>query len=176
MRGLTAERLRELLSYDPATGEFLRLATPRNASKAGDVAGCVVDGYRRISVDGRQYQGHRLAWLHAHGRWPADQIDHVNGIRDDNRLCNLREATNAENLQNLTARSNSRSGLLGVSWHARAGKWMGQITHNRKLHYLGLFATAEEAHVAYLEAKAKLHTFQPVPLAFQASEDIEVAA
>ena len=101
---LTAERLREVLAYDPDTGVFTWKArtSPFSRVNVGDVAGNLRrDGYIEICVDGRKHQSHRLAWLYVYGEWPADQIDHINGIRTDNRIANLREANNAENHHNL---------------------------------------------------------------------------
>ena len=131
---ITQVRLQELLSYDPETGIF-RWKVDRNGNaKKGEVAGSIAsDGYRAIRIDGRHYFAHRLAWFFVHGMWPADQIDHLNGRRADNRLANLREATNRENQQNLRrARSGSRSGLLGVSWHGQKGRWRAEIRYNGK--------------------------------------------
>lgn len=161
---LTADRLRELLSYDAETGIFRWRMARGSSAKAGDAAGRRESlGYIQIGVDGRRYMAHRLAWLATHGEWPQGEIDHINGDRDDNRLTNLRQATRSQNLQNLRrARSDSRSGLLGASWDAASGAWKGQIQVEGKKKHLGLFDTAEAAHRAYLAAKAELHPFAPV--------------
>ena len=158
---LTAERLREVLHYDPETGVFTWRVRAGHA-KIGDVAGGYDGrGYRVIGVDGALYRAHRLAWLYTTGAWPADQIDHINGARDDNRFANLREATHRENGQNRTAHPFNTSGHPGVCWHKAAQKWMAQIRTSQKHRYLGLFSTPEEAAAAYVEAKRRLHTFQP---------------
>jgi hypothetical protein len=92
------KRVHELLSYEPRFGYFFWKIN-RGSSKAGDVAGSVCpDGYRLIKVDGKSYKAHRLAWLMTHGEWPAEQIDHINGVRTDNRIVNLREASKKQNL------------------------------------------------------------------------------
>lgn len=97
---LTAERLRELLTYDPETGEF-RWRYTRGCRARGQIAGTVTClGYLTIAIDGRKYKAHRLAWLHVHGEWPYPEIDHINRIKLDNRLVNLRRATRAENNAN----------------------------------------------------------------------------
>lgn len=106
---------------------------------------------------------HRLAWLYVHGRWPIADIDHINGIRDDNRFTNLREASRAENNQNIrSARSHAISGLLGAHWHRQSGLWYMRIKVDGKSFTKGMFATAEEAHAAYLKAKAEHHPFSTI--------------
>ena len=157
-------RLRELFSYDPDTGIFTR-RTSGGGAKAGSVAGhAAYDGYVYIQADGKRYSAHRLAWLFVHGRWPAEQTDHINGIRSDNRIANLREASNTENQQNRhrAPTKNVSCGLLGASWHKGGKCWQSRITmHGKKIH-LGNFGTAEEAHAAYLKAKVRLHPFQTI--------------
>ncbi len=97
---LTAERLRELLTYDPETGHF-RWVFTKGCRAGGQIAGTVRrDGYLCIAVDGRKHKAHRLAWFYMHGRWPHPEIDHINRSKLDNRLCNLREATRVENNAN----------------------------------------------------------------------------
>lgn len=161
---LTAERLRELLHYAPETGAFTRVASRGGRAMAGNIAGSIDrQGYRRITIDRREYKAHRLAWLYVTGAWPENYIDHRNGVRDDNRFANLREATSGENHQNITRRSDNTSGFIGVTWHRQNMKWMAQIRVDGRYHYLGCFNTYEEANAAYLKAKADLHTFQPVP-------------
>lgn len=161
---LTAERLREALHYDHETGVFTWRSRTSNRVKIGDIAGAIdLNGYRLIGVDGRLYKAHRLAWLYVYGRWPVKQIDHINGVCDDNRIENLREATDAENMQNQGIRANNRSGFPGVSWASQRGKWQATIQVNGKTRALGRFAAAEDVYAAYLKAKAEHHTFQPIP-------------
>ena len=156
---LTAERLREVLNYDAETGIFTWLARTRNRVAVGDVAGSPDRyGYLRIKIDGRIHSAHRLAWLYVHGEWPKDQLDHINGIRTDNRITNLREATNAENGHNRRKpHSNNTTGYLGVK--RDRGRFQALIRLDGKQRYLGLFDTPEAAHAAYLEAKRRLHPF-----------------
>ena len=161
MSTLTASRLRELLHYDPATGIFTRRVsvTLSKAFKVGDIAGGIdrSTGYVKISVDGRRYFAHRLAWLHVHGEWPKTGIDHRNRNGADNRIGNLREASKSANAHNATeAKCGSRSGLLGASWCKKQKRWQATITVNRRSRYLGRYATAEEAHAVYMSAKASM--------------------
>lgn len=154
-------RLKELLHYDPETGVVTWRAT-RGGVRAGTVAGSTNhNGYLQIGVDGRDYLVHRLVWLYVHGDWPKHQIDHINGVRADNRIANLREATNAENNQNLAIRPHNTSGFMGACWDSERRKWLAQIRADGKRKYLGRFDTPEVAHAAYLSAKSELHTFQP---------------
>lgn len=152
---LTAERLRELLIYDAQTGLFTRRITNRRWL-AGQVAGSIdVNGHILINVDRVQYRAHRLAWLYTHGRWPANDIDHMNGVRTDNRLENLRDVTRQVNLQNRRT-STAKSKLLGAHQHVD-GRWKSAIRHNGRQVHLGYFDTPEEAHLAYIHAKRRLH-------------------
>lgn len=157
---LTAERLRELLAYDPGTGTFTWRVRSARRIKVGDAAGCDNGyGYLRIRIDGVEHKAHRLAWLYVNGLWPVSQIDHINGLRDDNRIGNLRDVSQSVNSQNLRSATaqNKSSGLLGVSWHKRDSRWVAQINIDGKKHHLGYFNTAELAYAAYLEAKREFH-------------------
>ena len=160
---LTAERLREVLSYDVSSGEFVWKVRPAQNIRAGTVAGHKNgQGYWAIRVGGEKHNAHRLAWLYVYGRWPADQIDHRNGVRDDNRIDNLREATLSENQQNRKPNSNNVSGHQGVGWQIRSGKWQARIRINGVLTHIGLYEDIKDAIAAREEAKAKHHKFQPV--------------
>ena len=154
---LTAEQLRSILHYSPETGIFTRKVSTSNSVKVGDVAGSLDgDGYLQIKVCSRKYRAHRLAWLHVYGEWPTDQIDHINRNRSDNRIANLREVTNKQNLQNTGKRSNNTSGHPGVRWHKRASKWRACIKHDYKHIHLGYFSILEEA-ISARKAAEKLY-------------------
>jgi hypothetical protein len=161
---LTAERLRELLHYNPETGVFTWRVAPNGRVPAGSTAGSpTAKGYCGIKVDGRYYLAHRLAWFHTHGRWPKAELDHADGVRFNNAIGNLRECTHMQNTQNLVVKDSNRCGLIGVSWNKRNKAWVAQIQVDGCKHYLGYHDTPEAAHAAYLAAKKQLHTFNPVP-------------
>lgn len=158
---LTAELLRALLHYDPETGIFTWLLPKSSKIKPGDRAGGkdIQSGYRSIWVVGKGRAEHRLAWLYVYGEWPKGDIDHINGISDDNRIANLRDASTSQNCQNQRkARISNSSGLLGVK-KFRPGQWQSSIGVNGKYIHLGTFNSPESAHLAYIEAKRKYHSF-----------------
>lgn len=121
---LTAARLRELLNYDQATGVFVWRVAMRYGVGAGGPAGSMCsNGYLKIKVGGKRLSAHRIAWLFVTGEWPSDMIDHINGVRSDNRFSNLRDASRAVNQQNQrhAQKSNTSTGVLGVSAYESGG-------------------------------------------------------
>lgn len=161
LTNLTQEKLKEYFHYDESTGNLINLTQRSNSIKIGAVAGGLdAYGYVRIRVDGTDYKAHRLVWVYVQGNWPEDQIDHINGIKTDNRICNLREATDQENKQNISKpRKDNTSGFLGVSFRADRQKWRALISHNGRYIHLGHFHTPEEACMAYKKAKCFYHPF-----------------
>jgi hypothetical protein len=153
---LTAERARELLSYDPETGVF-RWAKTRPGKPAGKMTGALSHGYILIRVDNVLYRAHRVAFLIMEGAWPPCHVDHINGIRNDNRWANLRHATASENGRNKALQSNSGSGYKGVSFFKPIKKWSAYIGSKKKRFHLGYFETAEDAHAAYVDAAKKYY-------------------
>lgn len=157
---LTQTVLKEILHYDPVSGVFTWRAAPTNKILPGKVAGTENwIGYVHITLRRKKYLAHRLAWLYMHGNWPQYQLDHVNRIRSDNRIDNLRECSNSENHQNSGIYSNNMSGYPGVFWNKKASKWAAQIMSNGDRKFLGYFSCAESARDAYLDAKKKFHPF-----------------
>lgn len=147
---LTQDRLRQLMSYDHETGNFLRLNS-RGGESSKTIAGAIrPDGYRIIGIDYSQYLAHRLVWLYVYGHFPDFQVDHINHNKDDNRLINLRAATISENLANCRLRKDNTSGFKGVSLN-KSGTWTAQISIRGKQTRIGSFKTKEAAHAAYLE-------------------------
>lgn len=155
---MTVDELKQILSYDPQTGKFVWLVRPSKSISEGREAGCKEKriGYRTIGYRGRIYKAHRLAWLYVTGKWPDGLIDHINGIKDDNRFENLRVVDESGNSQNIRKpNKRNKSGFMGVILFQ--GKWRASITHSGKTHWLGDFTTPEEAHQTYLAAKRKFH-------------------
>ena len=158
MSQITAERLRELLHYDPTTGIFTNVS-PRKKIVVGSIAGGLDhgSGYWMIGLDRRRYYAHRLAWLYMTGEWPEQMIDHLDGNRANNVFVNLRDAERAINQQNVRRPlPNTASGLLGA--FKKRNKWTSNVRAFGQVIRLGSFDTAEEAHAAYLQAKRK---YQP---------------
>lgn len=158
---LTASRLRELVSYDQETGEFTRIIDSyRRVARVGsNPASFSKNGYFYISLDGVRHLAHRLAWLYVYGSWPVNDIDHMNCVRTDNRISNLRDVQRHVNNQNRagTRSDNKSSGMTGVSWHIHSKKWRARIWLKGKEYRVGLFDTPEEASAAYIAHKRLLH-------------------
>ncbi len=161
---LTAARLRELLHYDPGTGVFTWLAKSHHRSRVqiGGVAGGLgAGGYWQIGIDMVLHKAHRLAWLHHYGEWPDGGLDHINRVTTDNRIANLRIASQSQNRQNTLTRRDSKSGIKGVYWHKKTGKWCAAIGNLGKIHHIGLYDNIDCAAQAYANAASKIHTCNP---------------
>lgn len=155
---LSADRVRELLSYDQKTGEFRWRFGDRNR-KEGFVAGYSCKSRRGVilSLDGAQYRAHRVAWLYVNGVWPSQVIDHINGDWRDNRIENLIDVDQRNNTENRrSASTRSKSGFIGVQRNGR-NSWCSLIRVQGKNHYLGTYDTPELAHESYVKAKRLLH-------------------
>ena len=160
---MDAHTLRSVLDYDPDTGKFTWKVRPSARTFAGDTAGCIdKEGYRLIKYRRKVYFAHRLAWLYVYGEWPKDKTDHINGAKSDNRIANLRDVTNSQNMQNQhRAMRTNRSGLLGVCTGKRGNRFAAVISVSGKQHRLGWFDTPKEAHEVYMNAKKANHISQP---------------
>jgi hypothetical protein len=153
---LDQHELSRLLSYNENTGQFT-WKVPVGRAKSGDIASTKrASGYTVIGIRGRLYRAHRLAWLAVYGVWPTYEIDHVDGDRQNNAISNLRDVPRSINAQNIR-KARGKSGLLGVFERPDTGKFRATLGLNGKSITLGEFATAEEAHEAYLAAKRELH-------------------
>jgi len=175
-RKIDAEIVRALLYYSPKTGELKWKErtedwfpgtvgrTPShacrqwNATHAGKKPGAVDSwGHTQIRLFGRLYGAHRLIWLLMTGKWPKNQIDHIDCDPSNNRWNNLRPATNTENVRNQRAPRSNSSGVKGVSWSKEKRKWVAYITANRRRIHLGQFENIEDAEAAYAKASKKHH-------------------
>jgi HNH endonuclease len=152
---ITLERVREAFDYDPETGILTRrIQTSYNRKdRVGKPAGGKSsNGYLSIDIDQKRFLAHRLIWFHVYGVWPSSYIDHINRDPADNRLCNLRLATNSQNQANRPAPKNNTSGFKGVSWHEQAKKWRSAIWVRGRNKELGEFRNFEIACAVYVEA------------------------
>lgn len=156
---LSLERVKELLSYDPESGLFVWLSG-RSRGVGGKVAGWkLTQGHIAITIDGKTFYAHRLAWFISHGVWPVAMIDHINGIGHDNRLLNLRSVERSINAQNQRkASKNNKLGILGVVYSPRHKKYVAHIQiPGLRQKTIGYYHSADEAHNAYVQEKRRVH-------------------
>lgn len=155
LKMITQERLKELVLYDPESGSFTCLIRRGGTNKKGREIGSKDHGYIRITIDGKRYYAHRLAWLYITGEWPLIEIDHANCVRDDNRWCNLREANKTQNGGNVRKKSNNTSGIKGIYWNKYREKWTAEIMIEQKKIHLGHFTEFNDAVIARHLADAR---------------------
>lgn len=164
-RDITQAQLKQILNYDPETGIFTwKINSGRHGRiKSGTIAGSdkQKNGYIEINFNGSLHKAHRLAVLYMTGDHPINEVDHINGIRIDNRWSNLREATLQQNKENLKIYATNTSGFPGVTWHKRVKKWQARISKGTIRLHLGYFDDKQGAHEKYIEAKKEIHKFQP---------------
>lgn len=152
---VTQSRLRELFNYDSRTGVFSRIINARGMrNKVGSLHN---GGYLQICVDYKTYLAHRLAWLYVYGELCV-HIDHINGDKLDNRISNLRLATNKQNSENIKLYSNNKSSARGVHFCNRSQKWIARVVHYQRVHYIGSFDSVEEASRAAKTKRDELFT------------------
>lgn len=145
---LTLDRLRNALDYNAESGIFVRKIRTARYVHVGDVAGWQTqEGYIIITLDGERYAAHRLAWFYMTCEWPTDQIDHINMAKNDNRWCNLREATRSQNKANIRALITNTSGVKGVSRHGNG--WRASATVAGKFYNLPTRKSIELAVIDY---------------------------
>lgn len=160
---LTQADLQSLFNYDKDTGIFTRKIISKNyKQKVNSIAGTTnSEGYIVIGIDKKYYKAHRLAWLYVYGKFPKEQIDHINGIKNDNRICNLREVTNAENQQNRTKLNlNNKTGINGIDF--RKNKYRVRICVNYDSIYIGEYKTLDEAKIELENARIKYQPFHTI--------------
>ena len=153
---VTRDKLKEIFDYNPENGLFIRLVRTAPIAPAGRIAGSLKDtGYINIVIKGRPYKAHRLAWLYVYGEWPEGEIDHINHIKHDNRIANLRDVSKSENMRNVSIRKSNTSGVIGVTQYPDGKRWRADIRVDSKTMFLGLFDTKEEAITERIKANIK---------------------
>jgi hypothetical protein len=169
------DMLRQLLRYDAETGAFtwreklpdqvdaaqettrVRIARNWNARFAGKPAFMNVSlrGYHTGVIERVRHYAHRVAWAMHHGEWPQDEIDHINGDRLDNRMCNLRVASRSDQMKNLGRQARNKTGFLGIWWDEARQNYQAYIRANGRKISLGRFATLDAARQARLDAEER---------------------
>ena len=168
---LTQSRLKELFSYDPETGLFTRISCDKRSDYIGKIAGHKNKrGYIKIKISQKAYAAHRLAWLYIYGEFPKGEIDHINRVKDDNRICNLRDVPTIVNGLNKGLDKNNKSGVKGVMLYKPNNKWLACIGYHGKYHHLGYFDKKEDAIKARKKAEKILH--DPVKGAYDGKSTI----
>ena len=151
---ITQSQLKSQLQYDKYTGEFSWDKSKPGVSKARFAGSKYKDGYYRIQIQGKIYKRSRLAWLYTYGRFPNQYIDHINRVRSDDRISNLRDVSRLENNRNKYYKP-SVSGVTGVLWYKPNKKWVSKIRVEGRLLHLGYFKDLEEATLVRKEAEIK---------------------
>jgi hypothetical protein len=154
---LTQIELKKLLHYNPETGIFIRLTRTRRIRSGAIAGGLDKCGYLIITINKKNYKAHRLAFLYVNGKFPEKDIDHINRIKSDNRMCNLREATQSQNQKNKSLYKNNKSGYKGVHWDGCNKRWVAQARINNIQQRLGSFKAIDEAVIAYQEFAKQKH-------------------
>lgn len=153
------KNLREAFSIDPTDGRLL-LRMPTKHRAAGEQAGYQNNiGYRQVMIGRQIYSVHRIAWALYHDEPPQTEVDHINGDRSDNRLCNLRLATSAENNQNRRLSSRNKTGIkcvFRVKW-AKSWRWRVSVGHDGKKYDISHFVCFGKAAKRANELRGKLH-------------------
>jgi len=152
---MTQEYLKSIIKYDKDTGICTWIVQKAHRTPIGSEVGTTMkQGYRRVKINDNGYLVHRLAWLYSYGYMPKF-IDHINHIKNDNRISNLREVTFQENRKNLYKYKNNKSGHTGILWREDMNKWLAQIRVNGKNIYLGCYDDINEAIKVRKEANIK---------------------
>jgi hypothetical protein len=149
---LTQEHLKVVMTYNPDTGHIYNNLRPNKALKA--INSC---GYITVRVFSKSYVAHRLAFLYMTGEFPAGEVDHINGLRSDNRWCNLRLASKSDNLCNAKAHSSNKLGIKGIHFNKLERKYKTQVRKQGYKTITGTFETLEEAIAFVQESRIKLH-------------------
>lgn len=152
------DELRNKSSYDDVLGVLRWKVSPSNNVKVGSVAGYIrSDGYRMLTIDGVITYAHHVIWMINNGEIPLGyKIDHINGVRSDNRLSNLRLVTHQQNAQNQKRKITNSSGVTGVYFNKERCKWIANICVDGRTKYLGIFASIIDAIAERKRAEKEL--------------------
>lgn len=156
---LTQKLVQHLFKYIPETGEII-WKKPKNYAWKGKNACSLNKKYYTVSIDRKNYMAHRIIWLYVHGYLPENDIDHIDRNSLNNRISNLREVSRSCNMRNVDLRSNSKSGVTGVSFIKKSFKWFANITVNGKTHSLGSYNDFYDAVCARLAAEQCLNWYK----------------
>lgn len=152
---LTHQHLLSILSYSKESGDFVWLIRHGRAHP-GKIAGTLRDdGYVVVIIDKKQYRAHRLAWFYVHGVWPKGRLDHEDNFQSNNRWSNIRPASHSQNMANRKLNTNSGTGYKGVSQRGR--RYRAYVNKDGRRHYLGGYATAEEAAMVAAAKAVEVH-------------------
>lgn len=155
---ITQKELKYYLTYDENTGNFYRNVSNNTRHLVGEIAGWLSkEGYKKLSLLGKTYSQHRLAWLYTYGEFPKQVIDHINGNPADNRIVNLRECTRNQNNYNCKLRKDSSSKIKNVKWNKFHKKWQVAIRVDKKEKHMGYFDDEELAELVAIEARERYH-------------------
>lgn len=156
---LTQALLKEFIKYTPETGVFtwVKKTSPLSRIHIGNIAGTInkQTGYIYFNLFGKNYYCHRLAFLYITGEFPLHEVDHINGIKNDNVFSNLRMATKSQNMQNVKIKNNNTSGVTGVKYDKSRDAWIARIEVGKKLIFLKQSKVFSEAVSARKEAEFK---------------------
>jgi hypothetical protein len=158
MKELTVDRLRELLDYNPETGEFVWKVGRKGTKGKGSIAGNINKdtGYIHIGIDGKRYKAHRLAWYHHFGEWPRLEISHLDNVKVNNSITNLKDTNHSDNKHNDSAVRSDKTSELPRGVYPSGKGFKAQISLNGKEEYLGTFQTIAEASQAYISRKQEI--------------------
>ena len=152
------ETVKKLFYYDAESGMLLwRYGNKRNVKPWQEAKALNGNGYVCVKIQGKDYPAHRIIWLYVHGAFPKEFIDHKNRIRNDNRLCNLRDVSRSDNNQNISLPSHNKSGHMGVSWIKNRNCWTVTVAVNKKNKWLGYYKNLDDAIVARKEGEKQYY-------------------
>ena len=152
-KDLTQEEVRKHLNYNPETGELMWREWRRGRKTSLNVGRTQSNGYMQLQINGTLYQLHRVIWLWVYGYFPENEIDHINRVRSDNRLSNLREVSRTCNARNCGIDPRNKTGVKGIYWETKRKAWLSSIKANDKRKHLGRFKDFTEAVAHRLAAE-----------------------